>query len=87
METETVTLLVDSVILIDHFSGTGAVRDTLAAGGWKRCGRRPDAFAERFIRTIKESCLERLLLMGKARYVARFASSGTTTTTNGIIKA
>ena len=33
METETVTLLVDSVILIDHFSGTGAVRDTLAAGG------------------------------------------------------
>ena len=49
---------------------TGAVRDTLAASGVDAVrlpARSPNlnAFAERFIRTIKESCLERLLLIGE----------------------
>ena len=49
---------------------TRAVRDTLAAGGVEALrlpARSPNlnAFAERFIRTIKESCLERLLLIGE----------------------
>ena len=49
---------------------TSAVRDTLAAGGVEALrlpARSPNlnAFAERFIRTIKESCLERLVLIGE----------------------
>ena len=49
---------------------TGAVQDTLAAGGVEAVRLPPrspnlNAFAERFIRTIKESCLERLLLIGE----------------------
>ncbi len=46
------------------------MRDTLAAGGVEALrlpARSPNlnAFAERFIRTIKESCLERLVLIGE----------------------
>ena len=49
---------------------TSAVRDTLAADGVEALrlpARSPNlnAFAERFIRTIKESCLERLVLIGE----------------------
>ena len=49
---------------------THAVRDTLAAAGVEAVrlpARSPNlnAFAERFIRTIKESCLEGLLLIGE----------------------
>ncbi len=50
---------------------TRAVRDTLAAGGVETVrlptARSPNlnAFAERFVRTIKESCLECLLLIGE----------------------
>jgi len=48
---------------------TSVVRDTLAAGGVESLrlpARSPNvnAFAERFIRTIKASCLERLVLVG-----------------------
>ncbi len=47
-----------------------AVRDTLAAAGVtpvRLPARSPNlnAFAERFVRTIKESCVERLLLIGE----------------------
>ena len=46
------------------------VRDTLVAGGVtpvRLPARSPNlnAFAERFVRTIKESCLERLILIGE----------------------
>ena len=46
------------------------MRDTLADGGVEAVRLPPrspnlNAFAERFIRTIKASCLERLLLIGE----------------------
>ena len=50
---------------------TNTLRDTLAATGVETVRLPPkspnlNAFAERFVRTIKESCLERLILVGEA---------------------
>ena len=50
---------------------TNTFRDTLAATGVETVRLPPkspnlNAFAERFVRTIKESCLERLILVGEA---------------------
>ena len=49
---------------------TAEFRETLAAAGVERVrlparSRNLNAHAERFIRTIKESCLERLILFGE----------------------
>ncbi|HLQ43363.1 MAG TPA: integrase core domain-containing protein, partial [Planctomycetaceae bacterium] len=48
-----------------------AFRETLAAAGVQTVRLPPrspnlNAFAERFVRTIKESCLDRLILIGEA---------------------
>src|SRR5467141_2333777 len=50
---------------------TVAFRETLAAAGVQTVRLPPrspnlNAFAERFVRTIKESCLDRLILIGEA---------------------
>ena len=60
----------------------------------RRCRDRPtsaeianlNAFAERFVRSIKESCLDRLILSAKPHYGEPFASSSRIITKNGIIK-
>jgi len=60
---------------------TLAFRETLAAGGVQAVrlpARSPNlnAYAERFVRTIKESCLDRIILVGEAslrRAVREFA--------------
>ena len=46
-----------------------------------------NAYADRFVRTIKESCLERLILFGKPRSDARQLNSSCTTTANATTKA
>jgi len=51
-------------------NATDAVRDTLAAGGVEALRLPPrspnvNAFAERFLRTIKASCLERRVFIGE----------------------
>jgi len=45
-----------------------------------------NAYAERFVRTIKESCLERLFCLAKARFVTRCPSSPLITTANATIR-
>ena len=50
-----------------------AFRETLAAAGVQTVRLPPrspnlNAFAERFVRTIKESCLDRVILMGEASF-------------------
>ena len=54
----------------------------------RRPARSPNltAYTERFVRTIKDSCLERMVPIGEARRVAPSASSSRTTTTNGITR-
>ena len=59
---------------------TAAFRETLAAAGVEVVrlparSRNLNAYAERFVRTIKESCLDRLILVGEGslrRAVAEF---------------
>jgi putative transposase len=46
-----------------------------------------NAYAERFVRTMKESCLERLMLFGEAHYAKRFTSSCRIITQSGITRA
>ena len=41
-----------------------------------------NAYADRFVRTIKESCLERLILFGEGRFVGRRPNSLCTTSTH-----
>jgi hypothetical protein len=70
---------------------TETFRETLAATGVKTVRLPPksptlNAFAERFVRSIKESCLDRLILAVRPRYDERFASSQRIITKNGIIK-
>src|ERR1700681_1476914 len=68
---------------------TDVFRDTLAAAGVQTVRLSPrspnlNAYAERFVRTIKESCLNRMILVGeRSLRAARSASSSSTTITNG----
>ena len=70
-----------------------AGRDTLPPADvtpLRRPARAPtlNAYTERFVRTIKDSCLERMVLIGeRARGVAPSASASRTTTTNGITRS
>ena len=54
----------------------------------RRPARAPtlNAYTARFVRTIKDSCLERLVLIGEGSRVAPSASSSRMTTTNGITR-
>ena len=54
----------------------------------RRPARAPtlNAYTARFVRTIKDSCLERLVLIGEGARVAPSASSSRMTTTNGITR-
>jgi transposase InsO family protein len=45
-----------------------------------------NAYAERFVRTIKESCLERMILFGEGHCVRQYANSLSTTIPSAIIK-
>jgi hypothetical protein len=46
-----------------------------------------NAYAERFVRSIKEECLDRVVLLGSDILVARSSSSWPTTMANETIKA
>ena len=46
-----------------------------------------NAYAERFVRSIKEECLERMILIGSGIFDARLPSSSPTTMQSAIIKA
>ena len=68
-----------------------AVRDTLEAAGVtpvRLPARSPNlnAFAERFVRTIKGSCVERFILIGEGSLRRGSQSSSTTTITSAITK-
>jgi transposase InsO family protein len=45
-----------------------------------------NAYAERFVRTIKESCLDRMILFGKVRYANRSKNLLRIITMNAITK-
>ena len=70
---------------------TAEFRETLAAAEIESL-RLPalspnlNAYAERFVRTIQESCLERLILFGGSRYAVPLRSSSSTTIMSGTIK-
>ena len=46
-----------------------------------------NAYAERFVRSIKEECLDRVILLGSDTFDARSPSSSPTTMASGTIKA
>ena len=71
---------------------TLAFRETLAAAGVEVVRLPPrspnlNAFAERFVRTIKKSCLDRMILVGEGRSGEPSANSPSTIITNATIKA
>jgi transposase InsO family protein len=67
-------------------------RETLAAGGVK-CVRLPprspnlNAFAERWVRSVKEECLSKRVLFGEACLKRALPNSRSITMRNAIIKA
>ena len=69
-----------------------AFRNTLEAGGVKCLAlpaRSPNlnSYAERWVRSIKEECLSRLILAGRIRCAVWFPTISTTFTTNETIRA